>query len=442
MIEDLIQVEADRIPASSDVVVIGGGIVGACTALSLAERGASVTLVEKGDIGAEQSSQNWGWVRKMGRDPREIPLMFEAEDLWSRWTFSDRIDTGYTRSGITYFADKEADIRRYDNWLAHTRKFNLDTRVLSASEAMDKGRGATRSFVGALHTPSDGMAEPTRAAPAIAAAAQKKGARIVTRCAARTIDINRTHVTGVHTEKGFIRASNVVLAGGGWSSLLLRAHDIRLPQLKLAAQVMRTGPVASELEGCGSGNGFGYRKRWDGGYILSARGNYPVDIVPDSFRFFRDYRSSLFAELRSMRFRVGRRSWDEILMQRRWDPGRTSPFERFRHYRPTVDRPGLDRVAKGIAAIFPAFRDATIVERWAGFIDTTPDALPVISPVDGRHGLYVSTGFSGHGFGLAPGAGLLIAQMITGESQCVDATSFRYSRFADGSPIEYWPLGL
>jgi glycine/D-amino acid oxidase-like deaminating enzyme len=70
------------LPRAVDVVVIGGGIAGISTALSLAERGVSVALCEKGALAAEQSSRNWGWVRKMGRDPRELPLMIESMRIW------------------------------------------------------------------------------------------------------------------------------------------------------------------------------------------------------------------------------------------------------------------------------------------------------------------------------------------------------------------------
>lgn len=442
MVDGLLALEADSLPSQCDAMVIGGGIVGACTALSLAMKGVSVAIIDKGDFGDEQSSRNWGWVRKMGRDPREVPLMQVAERNWARWTTEGGMDTGYRRAGITYFADTQADIRRYDNWLAHTRGLGLDTRVLDAAEAQAKAPDSTRRFVGALHTESDGMAEPALATPAIASAARRAGAVVVANCAARLVQFGDKDVVGVHTERGFVRTSRVIVAAGGWSSLFLRGHGIRLPQLKVASQVMRTAPVDAGLEGCGSGNGFGYRKRRDGGYILSARGSYPVDIVPDSFRFFRDFRPSLFAELRSMRFRLGRRSWDETAMMRGWSQQTPSPFERFRHYEPKVDAASLARVAQGIRKAFPAFEGVRIEESWAGLIDITPDALPIISPVSGWRGLYASTGYSGHGFGIAPGAGQLMAEMVCGETPCIDPTAFRFSRFTDGSPIDYWPLGL
>ncbi|MDT8872240.1 FAD-binding oxidoreductase [Komagataeibacter rhaeticus] len=78
---------------------------------------------------------------------------------------------------------------------------------------------------------------------------------------------------------------------------------------------------------------------------------------------------------------------------------------------------------------FPAFRTMREVERWGGMIDVTPDAVPVIGPVDSLPGFYLATGFSGHGFGIGPGGGRLIADLVSGRTPVVDPTPFRFGRF-------------
>ena len=85
---------------------------------------------------------------------------------------------------------------------------------------------------------------------------------------------------------------------------------------------------------------------------------------------------------------------------------------------------------------FPSFQGVPIAQRWAGMIDVTPDAVPVISGVDSHSGLYIATGFSGHGFGIGPAAGELAADLVTGGPPLVDPTPFQFSRFSDGSPIQ------
>ena len=88
-----------------------------------------------------------------------------------------------------------------------------------------------------------------------------------------------------------------------------------------------------------------------------------------------------------------------------------------------------------VKAVFPALQRATVAQHWAGLIDVTPDAVPVISPVDSLPSAFIATGFSGHGFGIGPGAGRLVAELVAGDKPVVDPTPFRLSRFFDGSKI-------
>src|SRR5580692_8909729 len=97
-------------PASTHAVVIGGGIIGVCTAFFLARKGIPVVLCEKGEIAAEQSSRNWGWCRKMGRDPLEVPLAIEALRLWNNLNNLIGAESGFRRAGIVYLCRTEKDL--------------------------------------------------------------------------------------------------------------------------------------------------------------------------------------------------------------------------------------------------------------------------------------------------------------------------------------------
>ena len=90
----------------------------------------------------------------------------------------------------------------------------------------------------------------------------------------------------------------------------------------------------------------------------------------------------------------------------------------------------LDLALKNLKRDFPVFEPLETVERWAGVIDVTPDEVPIIDSVPKISGLFISTGFSGHGFGIGPGAGRLTADVVTGDKPCVDPTPFRYERFS------------
>ena len=107
---------------------------------------------------------------------------------------------------------------------------------------------------------------------------------------------------------------------------------------------------------------------------------------------------------------------------------------------PAPDRFLIERARAGIAAAFPAFRAVPVAETWAGMIDVTPDAIPVISAVEKMPGFFIATGFSGHGFGVGPGAGRLMADMVMGRPPLVDPSPFRLTRFTDGSKPRPHPL--
>ncbi len=413
-------------PPSSDVVIVGGGIIGLMTALWLARRGVAAVVIEKGSICAEQSSRNWGWVRRMGRDPRELPLIVEALRQWDELSATVGRDVGFRRSGILYLCKSETEVVRQEDWLRRAGDHAFDTRIVRGAELASLLPGACRVFPAGLYTASDGRAEPQKASSAIAAAAQAHGATLVDNCAVRMIETAQGRVSGVVTEKGRIACSAVVVAAGFWSSLLLRALGLRLPQLGLRSSVMRTAPVEGGPQVAAWGPDFAYRKRLDGGYTIAQGSQSRHDLVADSFRYLADFLPVLRIEWRSIELHAG----SAFLASLR--PG-AEVFEANRILDPQPSLPLLERAHAALNQVFPVFKDVPIVQHWAGMIDATPDAIPVISTVKSLHGLVVATGFSGHGFGIAPGAGRLAAQLVMGDQPCVDPAPFRYERFIDGT---------
>jgi glycine/D-amino acid oxidase-like deaminating enzyme len=423
------------------VVVIGGGIIGVCTAFFLARKGVPVVLCEKGEIAGEQSSRNWGWCRKMGRDKLEVPLAAEALRLWPEMNGLVGGETGFRRSGIVYLCRTREELAKREAWLDQVGKpFQLDSRLLTRDEMNRVLPGLTGSWMGALSTPSDGRAEPARAAPAIAEAARRLGAVVLTRCAVRGVETVGGRIGGVVTERGRIACQSVVLAGGVWSRLFCRPMDLRLPQLKVMSSVMRTDPLPGGPEVSAGGFGFGLRKRLDGGYTVASWSHNVADIVPDSFRFFGDFLPALRMRSGDVKLRIGGQFVRELVQPARWKMDQASPFEAVRVLDPPPHQPILDQARRHVTAAFPVFHTMRVAESWGGVIDVTPDGLPVISAVDTLAGFFIATGFTGHGFGIAPGAGRLMAELVVGETPVVDPSPFRYSRFSDGSRPRPSPL--
>ena len=194
----------EAIPAATSVVVIGGGIIGTSAALTLAARGISVVLCEKGYIACEQSSRNWGWCRQAGRDAREMPLIVASLRLWRDMDRLTDSATGFRECGVMYVGESEADEERFSAWLEMARPYDIGARIVRGEEVKALMPGARSAYRCALYVPTDGCAEPQKAAPAIARAAQRKGAVILAHCAVRGIDrgagrVNaRRHGTGTH----------------------------------------------------------------------------------------------------------------------------------------------------------------------------------------------------------------------------------------------------
>src|SRR5215470_6587626 len=194
----------EALPERADVVIVGGGIIGTSTALFLAQKGIRAVLCEKGHIAGEQSSRNWGWCRKMGRDPRELPLIIESLRLWQGMNQMVEAETGFRQAGIMYLAQTQPELAQLEAWLEHARQYQLDTRILSRAEAAGLMPGLTGDWTGGLYTASDGKAEPQRAAPAIAQSARRNGAAIVTQCAVRGIETQGGRIAAGTTERGRI----------------------------------------------------------------------------------------------------------------------------------------------------------------------------------------------------------------------------------------------
>jgi glycine/D-amino acid oxidase-like deaminating enzyme len=425
------------LPAKADVVVLGGGIIGVMTAWFLAEAGQRVTLCEKGRIAGEQSSRNWGWIRQTGRDPAELPIVIEALRIWEGLAqeFGDAL--GFRRTGVMYLANTEAALAGFANWLPHAQAHDTGTRMLTSAQTASHLSGAAITWAGAMHTPSDARAEPWVALPLLAAGAAARGAVIVENCAVRALDLAAGRIAGVITEQGRIACTSIVVAGGAWSSLFLRAHGVAIPQLAVRSSVAATDPMPSVFEGNAVDDDFAFRRRADGGYTLAPGARHDFYLGPDAFRHVKPYWPHFRRDYRNTRLRPAAPAGypDAWRTPRHWDADRPSPFEAARILNPAPNMAFLSRVQDAFARAFPALGRPRLRSTWAGMIDTMPDTVPVVDHAAAIPGLFIATGMSGHGFGIGPAFGRIIADMVMGRPPGHDMARFRLSRFTDGTRL-------
>ena len=413
----------------AQVVVIGGGIVGCAAAYYLAKRGVAVNLYEKGTIAGEQSSRNWGFVRQQGRDPAELPLMMSSNKIWQGLEQELNTDLKWKQGGNLRIMEDESQLPSYRAWLKIALDHGLNTKLLGAEETKQLLPGLAIPVVGALYTESDGQADPSRVAHAFATSAGKFGADVNSRCTVLGLQTSAGNLSSVATEQGEVVCDAAICAAGAWSSRLMRSVGLRIPQLWLRASVGYT-TKGKELTRCGVWMpGVAFRQGHDGGFNIAYGGKYKHDLTLDSIKFFRDFRRCYQKYRKAIRLNLDHRLLQDI----------TGDLNKFPHHR-TLDPSPVDSVLQSalqnFKTSFPSQSEIRFDRTWAGYIDATPDMLPIIDRVDKPSGLVVATGFSGHGFGLGPIAGLLAAQLSLNEPTSHDLNAFRYQRFYEGEGVE------
>lgn len=425
-------------PTKVDVVVIGAGIVGTSTAYELARKGRSVALIEKGVVAGEQSGRNWGWVRQQNRDFHELPLAMVSLQRWAELGAELGADLGFRRTGCLYATKDPAELERWVSWSGQARAHGFTNETLTASQVQARMKGSTTPWIGGIWSPLDGRAEPGMAASAMAEGAKARGVFLHQNCAARGLDLSNRQVKGVWTERGLIQAEAVVLAGGAWSSRFLRRHGIDLPVANVEGTALRTTAAPELVEaGCVTGAGYALRRRLDGSYTVAVPGHGVVNLAPQGIRYAARFREMMRAKIaKKLTYRFSSRFWNGPDAWGGWEFDRISPFERIRIMDPAPQKNLVDEALRRLVADFPALRGIGVAQAWAGLIDTSPDLIPVIAKADAIRGLTIATGFSGHGFALGPGAGLLVSELVLDETPFVDIRPYRLTRFSDGSAIK------
>ena len=371
---------------TADVVVVGGGCMGASIAWHLARRGTRVVLLEGTHLAAGATGHSGALVRRHYEHPVGLDLALESERFFERFRSHTRYDAGFVRVGFTAGA-RRADIPALRRLLRLQRAHGVRAELVSASELGHLERGMRIDDLAAgAYDRSAGYADPVATTLAFAAAAQDEGVEVREHDEVSRIVLRDDNAIGVHTRHGSIQADNVVVAAGNWTPRLLATAKVRLP-----IRFVR-GAVAM------------FRR--------------PPDFGPPPRLHF-DFYNNTYSRPDGLRDTlVGYMSTDLRTAQIRPVPfNGTLP-----------ESTALDLRAR-LAARFPGFARAQVRGGWAGLYDVTPDHYPILGPC-GPRGLVVAAGFSGHGFKLCPAVGRLIADALLHNRRDPLLAALAASRFA------------
>lgn len=428
------------LPDAVDVVIVGGGIVGCLTALTLAERGVRVAVCEKGVIAGEASGRALGFIDGQFLDPSKMEIVGRSKHLWD--TMGQRVEgeMGYRRTGLATLFPDSASIDAAEQWLNAAKGApGVDGRILTAREAEEIAPGSSDRFAGALFQPSDAAVEPQLAAPAIADAVRKAGGVVLQGCAVRGIETTGGRISGVVTEKGAIACHSVVLAGGAWSPVFARSLGLDLPQFMAFSGIVRRAAVPGpDVCLVSAARGFAARRTIDGHWDACLPiGSAPLtpDILRNLFRL-RPAMQNMWDQLRPVI------NFDTFMAQWRipktWALDARSPFEDNRILVPENRIALMDEVVRVTQEAFPALAQAPVIERWSGVLTSTLDNMPVISAVAEKPGLFVGSGFY-FGMTMGPAGAEGLADLIMGNAPQIDLAPFRFARFNDGSKLIFRP---
>jgi sarcosine oxidase subunit beta len=370
---------------SADVVIIGGGCMGASLAYHLARRGITdVVLVERDKLlGTGSTGRNAGGVRHQFSNEANIRLSIESIRLLEH--FADEVGQAidFHQDGYLFLLTKPASVETFRASVALQRSLGVDVQWLDARQAAELAPGLdVEGVAGATFCQRDGVADPNGVTMGFARAAQAAGVSIERDTDVTAIHVSAGRVTGVETTRGRIDAPVVVNAAGPHARSIGRMAGVNVP----------VDPYRRHI------------------FIAAVNGGVPASriLVIDfdtTFYFHREGAGLLFG--------MG-------------DPDETPTFDT------TVQWDFLPEVIDVAVRRLPALAEASISHAWAGLYEVTADGNPILGATEGLDGFYQINGFSGHGFQHSPAAGRIVADLISGRDPAFDVSPFAHARFARG----------
>jgi len=376
---------------SPDIVIVGAGITGCATAYELSKAGLKVEVIEKYAPAAMASGWTLGGVRQSGRLLPELPLAKYSVEQWSQLSHTLGYDTGYMQEGNLRLARNEAEAKAIEALVKKQKNNGLDIVYLSdIKEIQAIAPCVSNGILAASFCPTDGHADPVATVNAYKEAAQRNGTVFRIGESVEALSTEGNQLSTVITNKRTISTNRCLLACGVGINQLIQQFRIQVPLSFAIATVIQTAPAATLLK--------------------------PVLGVADGAVTLRQERDGKF------RLSSGVQKWNGAVIEKDGQP----------YVFPSSEK--VYSTLKAGFGICPSLKGLQMRRFWGGSIDLTPDALPVLDRLPEVEGIYLASGFSGHGFGIAPAVGHILYHLILGTASELAFQSFALERFEKNQP--------
>jgi sarcosine oxidase subunit beta len=374
-------------PEKADVVIIGGGVMGCAIAYNLAREGLKPVVIEKSDIGGEASGANGGGVRQSARNLKEMPLAIESIQIYGQLHEELGMDLEYVREGNLRLCTSEEELDTMRTSVENQKAANLELEMLDRKQVLSINPYIGDKVIGASFCPTDGHVNPFLVTYAFFQKAKSLGARMVTHEEVKDIRLQKNKVSAVITDKQTFETDLVVNAAGVAGRKVANMVGLDLPMRPVFSEAMITEPY------------------------------------PPLFKQMIGHAKGLFYGRQTVH---GPFFWGGFVGTEQFIHREGKPL--FHFIGPAISNMVID--------FFPILKEINVIRTWSGLIAQMSDAIPVLGYTEEVPGFVFATGFSGHGFGLAPVIGRLIGELIMDCQTSIPISDFCFGRFSKGGDQE------
>jgi len=374
-------------PQKADAVIIGGGVMGCAIAYNLAKEGLKSVVIEKSDIGGEASGSNGGGVRQSARNLKEMPLAMESIQIYGRLHEELGMDVEYVRQGNLRLCTSDEELELMRQSIENQKNTGLELEMLDRKQVLEINPYVGEKVIGASFCPTDGHVNPFLVTFGFFKKAKSLGAQFYTHEAVREIRLQKGKVAAVVTDKNTFETNLVVDAAGTAGRKVANMVGLDFPMRPLFSEAMITEPY------------------------------------PALFKQMIGHAKGLFYGRQTVH---GPFFWGGFVGTEQFIYREGKPL--FHYIGPAISRLVID--------FFPVLKDVHVIRMWSGLIAQMSDGIPILGFAQEVPGFVFATGFSGHGFGLAPVIGRLISELVLDCTTSIPISDFCYGRFSRGSDQE------